>query len=38
MSDILFLLLGMGIGLGMKVIMAALDVAIKRLEKHVPRP
>jgi hypothetical protein len=35
MSDILFLLLGMGIGLGMKVIMAALDVAIKRIEQDV---
>jgi hypothetical protein len=36
MSDIFLLLLGMGIGLGMKVIMGALDVAIKRLEKDVP--
>jgi hypothetical protein len=38
MSDIYYLLVGMGIGIGMRVLMALLDVAIKEIEKHVPRP
>jgi capsular polysaccharide biosynthesis protein len=38
MSDIYYLLVGMVIGLGMRVLMALLDVAIKEIEKHVPRP
>jgi len=38
MSDIYYLLFGMGLGLGMRVLMALLDVAIKEIEKHVPRP
>lgn len=37
MSDIYFLMVGMGIGLAMRVIIALLDVAIKEIEKHVPR-
>ncbi len=37
MSDIYFLMVGMGIGLTMRVIIALLDVAIKEIEKHVPR-
>lgn len=37
MSDIYFLMVGMGIGLTMRVIVALLDVAIKEIEKHVPR-
>lgn len=37
MSDIYFLMVGMGIGLMMRVIIALLDVAIKEIEKHVPR-
>lgn len=38
MSDIYYLLVGMVIGLGMRVLMALLDVVIMELEKHVPRP
>lgn len=38
MSDIYFLLVGMGLGLFMRVLIALLDVAIKEIEKHVPRP
>lgn len=37
MSDIYFLMVGMGIGLTMRVIIALIDVAIKEIEKHVPR-
>lgn len=37
MSDIYYLLFGMVIGLVMRVLMALLDVAIKEIEKHVPR-
>ncbi len=37
MSDIVFLLLGIGIGLAMRLIVAVLDVAIKQVEYHVPR-
>jgi hypothetical protein len=38
MNDIYYLLVGMGFGLGMRVLIALLDVAIKQIEKHVPRP
>jgi len=38
MSDIYYLLVGMVIGLGMRVLMALLDVAIMEIEKHVSRP
>jgi len=38
MSDIYYLLVGMGLGLCMRVLIALLDVAIKEIEKHVPRP
>ena len=37
MSDIYYLLVGMGLGLCMRVLIALLDVAIKEIEKHVPR-
>jgi hypothetical protein len=38
MNDIYYLLVGMGLGLGMRVLIALLDVAVKEIEKHVPRP
>lgn len=38
MNDIYYLLVGMGLGLGMRVLVASLDVAVKEIEKHVPRP
>ena len=38
MSDIYYLLVGMVIGLGMRVLMALLYVAIMEIEKHVSRP
>jgi len=37
MSDIYYLLVGMGLGLTMRVVIALLDVAVKEIEKHVPR-
>ena len=37
MNDIVLLLIGIGIGIGMRVCLAFLDVAIKKIEKDVPR-
>lgn len=36
MNDIYYLLVGMGLGLLMRVLIALLDVAIKEIDKHVP--
>lgn len=33
MNDIYYLMVGMGIGLSMRMLMALLDVAIKEIEK-----
>lgn len=37
MSDIVLLLIGIGIGVGMRLCLAFLDMAIKKIEKDVPR-
>lgn len=37
MGDIYFLLVGMALGIFMRVFLALVEVAIKEIEKHVPR-